>query len=75
MTADDTGQVFAALESASAALVELHEAGNPGLVLELLLRSSQRSPAGMFTLAFENAALLAKDRMEPGDFFLQYVEF
>jgi hypothetical protein len=75
ITTDDTGQVFAALEAASAALVELHEEGGRGLVLELLLRSSQRSPAGMFTLAFDNAALLAKDRMEPGDFYVQYVEF
>ena len=75
VTADDAGQVFAALEAASAAVVALHEQGSEGLVLELLLRSSQRSPAGMFTLAFENAALLAKDRISPGDFFVQYVEF
>jgi hypothetical protein len=75
VTTDDRGQVFAALEAASAALVELHEAGGRGLVLELLLHSSQRSPAGMFTLSFDNAALLVKDRLEPGDFFVQFVEF
>jgi hypothetical protein len=75
VTADDRGQVFTALEAASAAVVALHEQGSEGLVLEVLLRSSQRSPAGMFTLAFENAALLAKDRMTPGEFFVHYVEF
>lgn len=75
VTTDDRGQVFAALEATSAALVELHEAGGRGLVLELLLQSSQRSPAGMFTLSFDNAALLVKDRLEPGDFFVQFVEF
>jgi hypothetical protein len=75
VTTDDAGQVFAALEAASATVVELHEEGSRGLVLELLLRSGQRSPAGMFTLSFDNAALLAKDRLEPGDFYVQYVEF
>jgi hypothetical protein len=75
VTTDDADQVFAALEAASAAIVALHDQGSEGLVLELLLRSSQRSPAGMFTLSFDNAALLAKDRISAGDFFLQYVEF
>lgn len=75
VTTDDADQVFAALESASAAIVALHEQGSEGLVLELLMRSSQRSPAGMFTLSFDNAALLVKDRISAGDFFLQYVEF
>jgi hypothetical protein len=29
----------------------------------------------MFTLSFDNAALLVKARLEPGDFFVQFVEF
>lgn len=74
LTEDEPG-VYSALESLSAALVELADAGANVEALEVYMTTSSGSRAGMFTLSEENAALLAGDQLEPAQFFLQFVEF
>ncbi len=75
ITTDAPGEVFNALTSVSIAFEDMRSQDLPLLAVELLLQTSNRSRAGQFVLSSDNAPLLAKGRMAPEAFFVEYVQF
>ena len=72
---DTPGDVFGALTSVSIAYEDLRSQQLPLTAIELVLQTSNRSRAGQFVLSTDNAPLLAKGRMAPETFFVEYVQF
>jgi hypothetical protein len=75
LVAEHKDAVLEGLVALAMSYVELQEQRSAPEAFEVLMRTSKRSRAGMFALDGDNAPLLAKGRLDPGEFYLQYVEF
>ena len=75
ITTDAAGEVYDALRSVSIIFEDLRRQQLPIGAVELLLQTANRSRAGQFVLSADNAPLLAKGRMSPEAFFVEYVQF
>lgn len=75
LVAGNADEVFAALESMARITMDTVERYPRVEGLEVLMTSMSRSRAGQFLFTARNAPLLANARLEPADFFLEYVQY
>lgn len=67
--------VLRSLEGSAKAFVEINRRFPEVEAVEVLMMTTSRARAGQFLLTQANAPLLAGQRITPGEFYIQYVEF
>lgn len=75
LVASSADEVFAALESLATITLDTLKRYPQVAGLEVLMTSTSRSRSGQFLFNAQNAPLLANGRLEPEDFFLEYVQY
>jgi hypothetical protein len=75
LVAESRSGVLDSLTATAKVFASLQAEGAAPQVLELLIRTATGGRAAMISFDGENAQLLAKGRIEVGDFFIEYVHF